>query len=336
MKRDELSNHRGNVMTVISDKIAPIDTTSDGLWDYFNPSLVSATDYYPFGMGMPGRGVETNYYRFGFNTQERVNELSDDRNHTTAFFWEYDATLGRRWNLDPKPNPSNSQYSCLSNNPIYYVDYIGDTVSIGNLYDKNSEGKYLFSDKILAFEAFASTTEGEKYLKDHAQAGFSLHGVFMRTLKIAVEEEGVASSKGVDIEFNVSPITDEGYTDDRLGPDGRLKLTFHIGKMSSQINKISRETFLNDVDTYSHETLLHGYLKEMQYLNPNFSVKPFGHSLSTLRASKYNSVGLLILDQAQTLPIMININQVRYTYEFLWSNIMMPGLGYSKNPNIVK
>ena len=48
---------------------------------------------------------------------------------------------------------------------------------------------------------------------------------------------------------------------DRLGPDGRLKLTFHIGKMSSQINKISRETFLNDVDTYSHETLLHGYLR---------------------------------------------------------------------------
>ena len=50
----ELSNHLGNVMTVISDKITPIDTTNDGLWDYFNPSLVSAIDYYPFGMGMPG------------------------------------------------------------------------------------------------------------------------------------------------------------------------------------------------------------------------------------------------------------------------------------------
>ena len=64
-KRYELSNHLGNVMTVISDKIAPIDGTSDGLWDYFNPSLVSATDYYPFGMGMPGRSYISTYYRAG-------------------------------------------------------------------------------------------------------------------------------------------------------------------------------------------------------------------------------------------------------------------------------
>ena len=41
-------------MSVISDKVVPIDTSNDGLWDYFNPSLVSATDYYPFGMGMGG------------------------------------------------------------------------------------------------------------------------------------------------------------------------------------------------------------------------------------------------------------------------------------------
>jgi hypothetical protein len=42
-------------------------------------------------------------YRFGFNGQEKVNEIAGVGNHNTAEFWEYDTRLGRRWNLDPKP-----------------------------------------------------------------------------------------------------------------------------------------------------------------------------------------------------------------------------------------
>lgn len=51
----------------------------------------------------------------------------------TAEFWQYDARLGRRFNIDPKPNPSISNYACFNNNPILFVDVRGDTTS---LYDK--------------------------------------------------------------------------------------------------------------------------------------------------------------------------------------------------------
>jgi LysM repeat protein len=68
-------------------------------------------------------------YRYGFQNQEKTDEISGAGNHTTAMFWEYDTRLGRRWNLDPKPNPSISSYACFANNPIWISDPLGDTTS---------------------------------------------------------------------------------------------------------------------------------------------------------------------------------------------------------------
>ncbi|WP_290708558.1 TIGR02594 family protein, partial [Flavihumibacter sp. CACIAM 22H1] len=47
----------GNVLATVSDKKVGIDTDSDGIYDYFQAEVVSASDYYPFGMLMPGRQV---------------------------------------------------------------------------------------------------------------------------------------------------------------------------------------------------------------------------------------------------------------------------------------
>src|SRR5690625_1299652 len=58
-------------------------------------------------------------YRFGFNGQEKVNEIAGMGNHNTAEFWEYDTRLGRRWNLDPVDQISVSNYAVNGNNPIW-------------------------------------------------------------------------------------------------------------------------------------------------------------------------------------------------------------------------
>ena len=69
-KRYELSNHLGNNLVVISDKKTGVDTNSDGIADYYTSDVVSATDYYPFGMSMPGRSYQSGLYRYGFNGKE--------------------------------------------------------------------------------------------------------------------------------------------------------------------------------------------------------------------------------------------------------------------------
>lgn len=65
-------------------------------------------------------------YRFGYNGQEKDNEIAGVGNHNTAEFWEYDTRVGRRWNTDPVVKPWESSYACFANNPIWYSDVNGD------------------------------------------------------------------------------------------------------------------------------------------------------------------------------------------------------------------
>jgi RHS repeat-associated protein len=127
----ELSNHLGNVVTTISDNRTAINDDSDPEIDYYAPIIVSASDYYPFGMLMPGRHVGN--YRFGFNGQEKSTEIG--KNHYEAQYWEYDARIGKRWNIDPVPKTSISGYVVLGNSPITYVDPNGAD------WYKNSKGE---------------------------------------------------------------------------------------------------------------------------------------------------------------------------------------------------
>ncbi len=83
------------------------------------------SDYYPFGMGQPGRSFSSADYRFGFNSQEKVGEIAGSGNHNTALFWEYDTRLIRRWNIDPVVKSWESGYAVFANNPISFVDPFG-------------------------------------------------------------------------------------------------------------------------------------------------------------------------------------------------------------------
>jgi hypothetical protein len=72
----------------------------------------------------------TTAYSFHFYCREKDNEVSGIGNIMTAEFWEYDTRLGRRWNVDLKPNESISGYSCFGNNPMLLMDNLGDSVKI--------------------------------------------------------------------------------------------------------------------------------------------------------------------------------------------------------------
>jgi hypothetical protein len=76
---------------------------------------------------MPGRKyLAGNGYRYGFNAQEKSDEISESGNGYTAPYWEYDTRIGKRWNTDPKPVPWESNYAVNGNNPLFYVDPLGD------------------------------------------------------------------------------------------------------------------------------------------------------------------------------------------------------------------
>ena len=45
-------------------------------------------------------------YRYGFQNQEKDDEIKGEGISYTAEYWEYDSRLGRRWNLDPHTRQS--------------------------------------------------------------------------------------------------------------------------------------------------------------------------------------------------------------------------------------
>jgi YD repeat-containing protein len=168
----ELSNHLGNVLVAVNDKKVGVSTNNNTV-EYFNPQVVSAQDYFPFGMLQPGRSYNASGYRFGFNGQEKNDDIKGIGNSYTALFWEYDSRLGRRWNVDPKPSYSVSGYATNMNNPIWLSDPLGDTAIIRvsrSIEIRYVGGRWINSETRAAVTAGDRTARGGNVFSASTQA----------------------------------------------------------------------------------------------------------------------------------------------------------------------
>jgi uncharacterized protein (TIGR02594 family) len=148
----ELSNHLGNVLTVITDKKQAVEsTTTTGTVDYFVVEILSASDYSPFGVLLQNREFTSAKYSYGWGSHEKVDEISGAGNHYTAEFWEYDPRTGRRWNIDPVYKHHLSNYSVMSGNPISRIDPNG--ANDGWIEDKKT-GELTWDEKVNSQEDF--------------------------------------------------------------------------------------------------------------------------------------------------------------------------------------
>jgi RHS repeat-associated protein len=116
-------------------------------------------------------------YRFGFNGQEKDNEVSGDGNSYTAEFWQYDPRLGRRFNIDPlfSVKPWMSPYHAFSNKPIINIDpngandgwYEGEE---GLVFDENVHSQQDLKDR-----GISGTFKGET-VSGHVKGGAGFYG----------------------------------------------------------------------------------------------------------------------------------------------------------------
>jgi RHS repeat-associated protein len=134
-KRYELTNHLGNVMATISDA----GTSVSG---YYKPMIQTAQDYYGFGALMPGRNINTQNTRYGFNGKENDNEVKGLGNQQDYGMRIYDPRLGRFLSVDPltKQYPHYTPYSFAGNSPIANTDKDGEE-ELHYLISFNKQGK---------------------------------------------------------------------------------------------------------------------------------------------------------------------------------------------------
>jgi RHS repeat-associated protein len=93
----------------------------------YEATVVMKSDYYPFGMQMPGRTATPDNYRFGYNGMEKDPEMKGDGNSYDYGARMYDPRLGRWFTQDPLKAmyPSMSPYCYALNTPIVAKDADG-------------------------------------------------------------------------------------------------------------------------------------------------------------------------------------------------------------------
>ena len=136
---DMLSTGLGNVLAIVSDRLFSTESSAtSGLVDFYSADIVSSSDYYPgvytersrSGMLMPGRSFSSNQYRYGFNGQEKDDEMKGSGNSYEFGARIYDSRLGRWLAVDPlaAKYPDLSPYCYAGNSPVVFIDPDGEKI----------------------------------------------------------------------------------------------------------------------------------------------------------------------------------------------------------------
>ena len=239
-------DHLGNVRLSYSD--------ADGNGT-INPSteILQERNYYPFGLQQKGynssiQGAENNHKTF--QGQEEEKELGKN---TYAYQWrDYDPAIGRFNKIDrfAEKYQSMTPYHFSANNPIYFREVAGDSINITDLYRKNKKGEYINKSQIEAFEFFANTKFGKKFLSQFASKDQEIAGV-------KFDSNGKFHNGGIDLNYGGTPSgsnsgnTGVGEKNSRK-PDanGRFQININVG---AEIDKMEA------LDNVVHESFMHAY-----------------------------------------------------------------------------
>ncbi|WP_435261221.1 RHS repeat-associated core domain-containing protein [Tenacibaculum sp. nBUS_03] len=93
----------------------------------FVPEVVAYNDYYPFGMLVPNRHGQADSYRYGFQGQEKDDEVKGEGNSVNYKYRMHDPRVGRFFATDPlfRQYPHNSVYAFSENRVIDGIDLEG-------------------------------------------------------------------------------------------------------------------------------------------------------------------------------------------------------------------
>jgi len=155
---------------------------------------------------------EKDKYRFGFNGQEKDNEIAGVGNFTTAEYWEYDTRRAGRGGPDPVVRPWESPYAVFGGNPILNSDPNGDDFT-----DKNGKN-------VVAGEGITATPDGMKIMNSGKEKSWD-YGTWNQEsgsydLHMLNNGNGSAPKSNFETANKYTLGFEGGYVNDRIDPGG--------------------------------------------------------------------------------------------------------------------
>jgi len=120
------TEHLGNVLATVSD-VKIQNSSGDVTLDFYSAEILSSQDYSSFGSPLDGRSFESEGYRHGFGSHEKIDEIAGSGNYYDIGARLYEQRTGRFKSIDPLSAnyPRQSPYVFAANNPIVFVDIMG-------------------------------------------------------------------------------------------------------------------------------------------------------------------------------------------------------------------
>ncbi len=149
-----------HVISTVSDRAIPQEISSSGNVSFYQADIKSYSDYYPFGMQMPGR-FETaagHNYRYGMSGMERDDEMKGAGNSYDFGRRIYDPRIGRWLTVDPLRSlqPDQSTYKAFLNNPLVWTDPDGGTEYMTIVLDNRQTGEKISIRMEVSNDVFTS------------------------------------------------------------------------------------------------------------------------------------------------------------------------------------
>lgn len=213
---------------------------------------VGEDDYYPFGLNVHRQVNAGNNYLY--NKKELQNELTE-YDYGARF---YDPAIARMTTVDrfAEKYMGNSPYQYGADNPISNIDMNGDSVRVNSTVTGN---------KVLnkAFNDFAGTKAGRKFLAKYAAKGQTINGYTFTA-------NGKYNDKGIDLNYGAKNLNDNtigGQTDQSIGKDGRAEIDVTLNTQSSpEAHSFGDQTFDKSM-TIAHESFIHVDLDTKDFLD---------------------------------------------------------------------
>lgn len=119
------------------------------------------------GRYWPGNDVSSGNYRFGFNGQEKLDELKGTGNSYDFKFRAYDPRTGRFFSIDPLSSkyPWNSTYAFAENDVIRAIDLEGLEKGVISVYNVSGDGTTKF--QTTSSDDNLGNWEGTKYFNQY-------------------------------------------------------------------------------------------------------------------------------------------------------------------------